>query len=351
MANKELLIIGGLLIVMGLVLLLPFFSKKVEEELEAFLLIMGILSVSISGLWSQHVLYEALTEPIKISLAVLLAGFIFRSIRSKIKTWTHRALQKNDYGPLLFLIIVGLGLLSSLITAIICALVLVEIINALKLERKYEIKLVIITCFAIGLGAVLTPLGEPLATIAVAKLKGAPYHADFYFLIKLLGIWVAPAVIGLGIWGFFLAPSTKESKNTLTEDRPETYKDVIFRAFKVYIFVMGLILLGSGFSPIVEQYLIHMSAKLLYWINMVSAILDNATLTAAEINSKMSLQTIKYLLLGLLIAGGMLIPGNIPNIICAGKLGIKSREWAVFGVPLGLALLVGYFIVLSLVGT
>jgi predicted cation transporter len=350
MANKELWIIGGLLPVMGLVLLLPFFSKKVEEELEAFLLIMGILSVSISGLWSKHVLYEALTEPIKISLAVLLAGFIFRGIRTKIKTWTHRALQEIDYGPLFFLIIVCLGLLSSLITAIIAALVLVEIINALKLERKYEIKLVIITCFAIGLGAVLTPLGEPLATIAVAKLKGAPYHADFYFLIKLLGIWVAPAIIGLGIWGFFLAPSTKASKNTLTEDRPETYKDVIFRAFKVYIFVTGLILLGFGFSPIVEQYLIHMPTKLLYWINMVSAILDNATLTAAEINSKMSLQTIKYLLLGLLIAGGMLIPGNIPNIICAGKLGIKSREWAVFGLPLGLAFLVGYFIVLSLVG-
>jgi predicted cation transporter len=350
MADKQLWIIAGLLVVMGFVLLLPFFSKKVEEELEAFLLVMGLISVSISGLWSKHVLFEALIEPVKISVAVLIAGFIFRGIRTKIKKWTQRILHHIDYGLFFFLIIVGLGLLSSLITAIIAALILVEIISALKLERNQEIKLVIITCFSIGLGAVLTPLGEPLATIAVARLKGTPYHADFYFLLRLLGLWVVPAIIGLGIGGAFLTPLTKEGKNTLIEDRPETYKDIIFRAFKVYIFVIALILLGFGFSPLVERYLIHMPVRLLYWINMASAILDNATLTAAEINAKMSLQTIKYLLLGLLAAGGMLIPGNIPNIICAGKLTIKSREWAVFGVPLGLALLAGYFIALSLVG-
>jgi predicted cation transporter len=50
--------------------------------------------------------------------------------------------------------------------------------------------------------------------------------------------------------------------------------------------------------------------------------------------------------MGLLIAGGMLIPGNIPNIICAKKLSIKSREWARFGVPLGLAMMAGFFIIL-----
>jgi predicted cation transporter len=51
----------------------------------------------------------------------------------------------------------------------------------------------------------------------------------------------------------------------------------------------------------------------------------------------MALIQIKSALLGLLIAGGMLIPGNIPNIICAGKLKIRSSEWARFGVPLRLA--------------
>ena len=55
----------------------------------------------------------------------------------------------------------------------------------------------------------------------------------------------------------------------------------------------------------------------------------------------MPIDTIKDALMGLLIAGGMLIPGNIPNIICASKLSIKSKEWAVFGVPLGMVIMVG----------
>ena len=37
---------------------------------------------------------------------------------------------------------------------------------------------------------------------------------------------------------------------------------------------------------------------------------------------------VKFALMSLLISGGMLIPGNIPNIISASKLDIKSGEWA-----------------------
>jgi predicted cation transporter len=49
-------------------------------------------------------------------------------------------------------------------------------------------------------------------------------------------------------------------------------------------------------------------------------------------------------LMGLLIAGGMLVPGNIPNIISANKLGITSKEWARLGIPLGLVLMLVYFV-------
>ncbi len=83
---------------------------------------------------------------------------------------------------------------------------------------------------------------------------------------------------------------------------------------------------------------------------MISAVLDNATLAAAEISPVMNDSTIKALLLGLLISGGMLIPGNIPNIIAAGKLNIKSSEWARFGVPIGLIAMVIYFVVIVTVG-
>ena len=95
---------------------------------------------------------------------------------------------------------------------------------------------------------------------------------------------------------------------------------------------------------IIDKYILGISPEIIYWVNMISAILDNATLTAAEISPRMDIVQIQAVLMGLLIAGGMLIPGNIPNIICAGKMGISSKEWAKLGVPLGLVLMAIYFV-------
>lgn len=50
--------------------------------------------------------------------------------------------------------------------------------------------------------------------------------------------------------------------------------------------------------------------------------------------------------MGLLIAGGMLIPGNIPNIVVAGRLKISVKEWAAVGLPLGLALMAVFLVIL-----
>ncbi len=345
---NEHLVTGGLATIIVLVLALPFLSHKVEKQLEAFLFVMGCLAVTISGLWSLHLVKEALVEPIKITLAVLIAGLIFRQIRSKVGWWAHLFAQRFGFSALFFLIVVGLGLLSSVITAIIAALVLAEITSALRLPRKAEVRLVVIACFSIGLGAVLTPLGEPLATIAIGKLKGEPYHADFFFLLRLLGLWVIPLVLGLGVLSIFPRGRHEVAELGLTEDKPEHSRDILIRALKVYVFVLALVFLGTGFTPLVDKYLATASPYALYWINIVSAILDNATLTAAEITPLMSQRTIQMALIGLLIAGGILIPGNIPNIICASKLKIQSKEWAALGVPLGLIMMVGFFVVLLL---
>jgi len=111
---------------------------------------------------------------------------------------------------------------------------------------------------------------------------------------------------------------------------------------------MALVFLGEGFKPLILTYIVHAPAELLFWINMSSAILDNATLASAEIGPALSPFQIKSALIGLLAAGGMLIPGNIPNIIAAGKLNISSKEWAKIGVPLGLAAMAFYFVVIFL---
>jgi predicted cation transporter len=97
-------------------------------------------------------------------------------------------------------------------------------------------------------------------------------------------------------------------------------------------------------TVLVEKYFMQVPAMGLYWVNMLSAVLDNATLAAAEVGPALSLMQVKATLMALLVSGGMLIPGNIPNIIAAHKLKIKSKEWARVGIPLGLLLMLFYFV-------
>ncbi|MDD5611313.1 MAG: DUF1646 family protein, partial [Candidatus Omnitrophica bacterium] len=324
----------------------PFKVKKIEEELEIFLFIMGCLTVTITAQWRLSLIEEALVEPIKITLAVFVAGFLFRFFQKPLAHNVNKMAHALGIKLFAFLVIVILGLLSSVITAIIAALVLVEIITYLLLDRKHEIMLVVLACFAIGLGAALTPIGEPLSTITIAKLKGAPYHADILFLFRQLWLFVIPGVVFFGLLGALLLPDKSRRVHGLAEEKEENLKDITLRAVKVYFFVMALVLLGRGFKPIVDAYISKIPYQGLYWINMISAILDNATLAAAEIDHNMSLLQIKSALLGLLISGGMLIPGNIPNIIAAGKLKIKSSEWMKFALPLGLVVMAAYFILL-----
>jgi predicted cation transporter len=339
----------GLFGILAVVLFAPFLVKKVEEELEIFLFVMGCIAVTITSQWSISLLKEALMEPIKITLAVFVAGFLFKAFQKPVVRNVNKIADAVGMKLFAFLVVVMLGFLSSAITAIISALVLVEIIACLTLDRKNEVILVILACFSIGLGAALTPIGEPLSTIAIAKLKGLPYQAGFFFMFRHLWLYIIPGVIAFGILGIILMPARRYKSHGLEAGKEENLKDISIRTVKVYFFVMALIFLGKGFKPIVDTYISKMPYQGLYWLNMISAIVDNATLTAAEIGPSMGLLQIKSALLGLLIAGGMLIPGNIPNIISAGKLKIKSSEWAKFGVPLGLVVMTIYFFLLMLV--
>ena len=336
------MIVTGLCLIFVVVLIGPFLNKKIEANLEAFLFIMGVLSASLSNAWSAEVIHEGFMAPINITLAVLGAGVLFHYLRKYIDHAMRRILVTVPLKAIVCAAIIVLGLLSSIISAIIAALLLVELITVLPLHRRAEVNLTIIACFAIGLGAALTPLGEPLSTIVVSKLSGAPYHATFYYLFGLLALSVIPVVVVLGIAGTFLVVEQPEDtgESLAAEQEEEKLSEVFIRAAKVYIFVMALIFLGAGFKPLIDSYLLKLPSQILFWVNMVSAILDNATLAAAEIGPSLSTAQIKSALLGLLISGGMLIPGNIPNIIAAHALRIKSTEWAKLGVPLGVVIMI-----------
>lgn len=369
----NIVVLLGLLIIFLAVLILPFRIKWVEENLEPFLFVCGVAALSLSGFysgltqngepvrtgWSLAIIKEALIAPVyirnKLRLpvgivqAVLIVGLIMYRWHNPI----HRVIRKmaDRLSPRLmaFLLIVVLGFISSIISAILAALILVETVSAMPLSRRLKIQLTVIACFSIGLGAALTPLGEPLSTIAVTKLARPPYHAGFGFLIQQLAVYIVPGIIAYGLVGVLLL---KRSRHLDSQEVDLAYKDklkdVILRAAKVYLFIMALVFLGDGFKPVIIKYVSKMPSETLFWTNTISAILDNATLTAAEIGPTLTLLQIKGALMGLLVAGGMLIPGNIPNIIAAGRLKIKSREWAQVGLPIGVVTMFVYFLILYL---
>ncbi|MBQ3666899.1 MAG: DUF1646 family protein [Elusimicrobiaceae bacterium] len=342
------LLLGALIVV---VLVLPLTVHKVEENLELFLFACGAFAVTVSHMWSGHLVLTALKDPIKITLAVLVAGLLFRQFNTHLQKLTQKAVKTIGLRWTLFLIVLILGLTSSIITAIIAALILAEITVMLPLEKAGRIKLVTFCCYAIGMGAVLTAIGEPLGTVVISKLSGPPHNAGFFYLIQHLGWFVLGGILFMA----GLASSIREKQQRAPGAKAaemgsdSTVKGIAIRAGKVYLFVMALTFLGDGLKPLALKTITHLSAGWLYWINMLSAVLDNATLAAIEVTPVIDDRTLTFLLMSLVVSGGMLIPGNIPNIICASKLGIKSKEWVKAAFGIGIVLLIAFFVILTAV--
>lgn len=334
------------------VLILPLTLHKVEENLELFLFCCGLFAATVSHVWSGHLVLTALKDPIKITAAVFIAGLLFRQFNKHLQKLTQFSVKKIGLRWTLFSIVFILGISSSIITAIIAALILAEITVMLPLEKAGRTKLVTFSCYAIGMGAVLTSVGEPLGTIVISKLAGPPHNAGFFYLIEHVGWFVLGGVLFMAAMASSLRECTichAPGAKAASAGDDHSVKGIAVRAGKVYVFVMALTLLGDGLKPLALKTITHLNASWLYWINMLSAVLDNATLAAIEVTPVIDDRTLTFLLMSLVISGGMLIPGNIPNIICASKLGIKSKEWVKSAFGLGIALLIAYFIILTAV--
>ena len=177
LSTLQTVLLSALIVV---VLVLPLTVHKIEENLEAFLFVCGAFAVTVSHVWNGHLVLSALKDPIKITLAVFIAGILFNKFNTHLQKLTQKAVKAIGLRWTLFLIVVILGITSSIITAIIAALILAEIAVMLPLERKGRIKLVTFSCYAIGMGAVLTSIGEPLGTVVISKISGAPHNGGFF---------------------------------------------------------------------------------------------------------------------------------------------------------------------------
>lgn len=335
--------VAALVIILIAVLIGPLLFKSIEHNLDLFFLVAGVLAALISGEFGWQLVRHAATAPIAITIAVLVFDGILMLIRKRLDRWFESLMRLMPARWICLGIIVGLGLLASVISAVVAALVLVELIELLRLGRASEVSITVLACFAIGLGAVLTPVGEPLSAIAIAAL-----HADFWYLARMLWPLVGAAILIVGAVSFAIPLERGDGPHVNLGERG--WGAVVLRAIKVYVFVAGLVGLSGGMRPLVDRYVMGLPIPVLFWLNSASAVVDNAALAAAEISPALSHSQQRAILMGLLISGGMLIPGNIPNIVAASRLRIGSREWARVGLTVGLALMLLCFIVLEFLG-
>jgi len=328
------------LVILLLLLFGPLAITSIEHNIELYCLGLGILATYLGTGFSQELVAEAMHEPVAISIAVVVAAILFGWSESWLERIFGRLRGRVSRPLLSASAVLVIAAISSIITAIVAALVLVQVIAMLHFEREKSVRVTIAGCFAIGMGAALTPLGEPLSTLAARAL-----NLGFFGLFTLLAPWVIPGVVASSIVAGVFARGEYDDSYAVAQVH-QSYAEILAQAGKVFAFIAGLVLISDAYTPIANEYVAKMSNDLLFWANTVSAALDNATLVALEVH-KMTLPRAREAILALLISGGMLIPGNIPNIVSAGALKIGSAQWAKVGVPMGLILLGIYFAVIK----
>lgn len=335
MALEQLLLQIVFLVVL---VLPPLISKKVEHNIELFFLAFGAAGVSLAGLWSWELLKEALLHPVAvyqpglgylpigITQVVLAAGLVFYAFRHRLATWAN-ALAKPAVIAVLILL---LGMSSSVVSAIVASTVLAELLGFANAPHTYKARAAVYGAFAIGAGAALLPLGEPLSTIAVAKLR-----QGFFYLVEILLDLVAMVVVFFALYAYLNLKRVGVGGVEIEPYEPEL-REIFLRAAKVFIFIFALTLLGEFFKPMAEA-VAEFGKEVLYVFGVLSAVADNATLVAALVSPEMAVETLRSFLVSLVLAGGFTVPGNVPNIVLASVLKIGFKEWIKLALPIGFA--------------
>lgn len=322
----------------------PLISPWIEKRLEWFILGVGLLAATLSWSWSEVLIVEALMRPLKVCGAILAGSLLFSFSHDNLTAGVQRLVKKTGLRPAVGVSVLLVGVAASFLTTVVAVLVLVELLGAMRLERKAEVAVAVLGCFAIGLGGGVTPIAGPVPAIVMAKLAGAPYAVGTSYLVLLIGPWILPPILSLAIVAGLLFAQPAPGQYRPPEEDPLSLWTILLLTGKMYVFIAGLVLLGGGLVPLIDRFLIGASPWLLYWINSVSAVIDGATLASVEISPLMTQAQIRYILIGLLIAGGALVTGNAPNLVAAHKLKIPHREWARVGLPIGALLMVFYFL-------
>ncbi|MGC1189104.1 MAG: DUF1646 family protein, partial [Candidatus Binatus sp.] len=80
----------GLGVILLVVLLGPVMFEPIGQNIEVFFLVVGAVASAISGQWGRELLRAAMTEPIALTIAVLVFGVVVRMVRP----WLDRGVER-----------------------------------------------------------------------------------------------------------------------------------------------------------------------------------------------------------------------------------------------------------------
>jgi predicted cation transporter len=239
----------GLIPIIAAVLLGPLLIKRIEHNLEAFLLLMGAAAVAISRSWHIGLVEEAIQEPavVGIVLASLVAGLIIHYHRPGFLHGINESLLDRITLKVIFLeIVVVLGLSAAVITPIIPFFVLVEVVNHLPIQRRTRAILLILACLSIGMGAAMALVEWPVSTIAVARMQGSLPSATLLPL-GLQSLYL-PCILVIGLISTFFARDGAATRRMWNPESSAAFKNVAIWSARVCMFAGALLLVGVAFG-------------------------------------------------------------------------------------------------------
>lgn len=323
----------------------PFLSRRVEQHYPLFLLSLGAPAAWLSGRLNESALTEALLRPLQLCLA-LVAGALLLSLAHKPLALAAAATSRR-LGPRAGTVagVLAAAAAAPFITGTAAALLLVELLRAvpMSLERRREAAVMGIS--AVGLTAGLSAAGSPAAAVVLSKLTGAPYPVGPWLLFDLVGPWVLSGAVALAVAAGVLAGDGQGAEDS--PDDPLALWSILVLTGRLFAATCGLILLGAGVLPALEGTLRGVPPWALYWLNMVSAVLDNGVLAAVEFDPGMLQDQLRFAYCGILAADPLLVIAAAPNMVAAARLGISPRTWAQVGIPAGAALYICCFLALT----
>lgn len=245
----------GLTPIFMAVLLGPLLVKKIERNLEAFLLIMGACAIALSRSWHIDLIEEAVQEPVLIGivLSVLVAGLTAHYLRPHFLLGVNEALLDGITMKVIFLeIVVVLGLSAAIITPVLPFFVLVEAVNHLPLLRKTRAAVTALGCLSIFLGAALGLMEESSSTIVSMKMHGSLPSAGILPL-EMQSLYIMLSILLLGFLSIFLTGENVNARGIHALEmkaygRGEGNKNAAIWSARVFMFTGALLLVGVAFG-------------------------------------------------------------------------------------------------------